>query len=123
MDATPFRSKVMFIEAGQETAETIARQELLDVIANETKIRARGVEWCLDSLVMLDTSNSHFGGILTCGNKPHSYDGMTGAKLYPKESWQVVVNQFKDRKIPTPAPQDFKYNIHTGYTIFAFVRC
>jgi hypothetical protein len=114
--------EVMFVEAGQETAESAVRQELLSAIAAENVLQARGLAWRLDSIVMLDSTNSHFGGIVTCAGVPHSYDGMTGAKLHPKHSWQRVVEQFRGRKIPTPAPQDFKYNIHTGYTIFAFVR-
>ena len=120
--ATPIEPQVLFIEAGQETAESAVRQELLAAVSAENVLQARGLGWRLDSVVMLDTTNSHFGGIVTCGGIPHSYDGMTGAKLHPKKSWKHIVDQFRGRKIPTPAPEDFKYNIHTGYTIFAFVR-
>ena len=116
------KPRALFIEAGQETGASEARRELLDMVASGRTLRAGGVSWQLDSIVMLDTTNSHFGGIVTCAGRPHSYDGMTGAKLHPKGSWKNVVESFRGRKIPTPAPQDFKYNIHNGYTIFAFVR-
>jgi hypothetical protein len=119
---TRIEPQVLFIEAGQETAESAVRQQLLASIAAENVLQAGGLGWRLDSVVMLDTTNSHFGGIVTCGGIPHSYDGMTGATLHPKHSWKRVVEQFRGRKIPTPAPEDFKYNIHNGYTIFAFVR-
>ena len=120
--STQVEPQVLFVEAGQETAESPVRQELLAAIAAEHVLQARGLGWRLDSVVMLDSTNSHFGGIVTCAGVPHSYDGMTGAELHPKHSWRWVVEQFRGRKIPTPAPEDFKYNIHTGYTIFAFVR-
>jgi len=119
---SPIQPQVLFIEAGQETAESAVREALLSAIAAENVLAAKGFDWRLDSVVMLDSTNSHFGGIVTCAGVPHSYDGMTGAKLHPKHSWKEIVEQFRGRKIPTPAPQDFKYNIHTGYTIFAFVR-
>ena len=121
---TPPRAEVLFIEAGQETGETKARRELLDAIATgrELRVGTGTAGWRLDSVVMLDTTNSHFGGVVTCAGVPHSYDGMTGAMLHPKHSWKRVVEQFRGRKIPTPAPEDFEYNIHTGYCIFAFVR-
>ena len=120
--ATHIEPQVLFIEAGQEIAESSVRRELLAAIADEHVLAAKGVDWQLDSIVMLDTTNSHFGGVVTCAGVPHSYDGMTGAELHSKHSWKRAVDQFRGRKIPTPAPQDFKYNIHTGYTIFAFVR-
>jgi hypothetical protein len=120
--ATRIEPKVLFVEAGQETADSPVRQELLAVIADGNVLAGKGFNWRLDSVVMLDTTNSHFGGIVTCGGIPHSYDGMTGAKLHPKKSWKQIVDQFRGRKIPTPAPEDFEYNIHTGYSIFAFVR-
>ena len=120
--ATRIEPQVLFIEAGQETTESPVRRELLSAIAAGDVLEAKGFNWRLDSVVMLDTTNSHFGGIVTCAGVPHSYDGMTGARLHPKGSWKNVVESFRGRKIPTPAPQDFKYNIHNGYTIFAFVR-
>lgn len=113
--------RVLFIEAGNETAESSARDQLLRIISNGEELKARGVGWKLDSVVMRDTLDNHFGGIVTCDAKPHSYDGMTGSELHRKQSWRQVVDQFKGRKIPTPSRDQFKYNIHTGYTIFAFV--
>jgi hypothetical protein len=120
--STNVEPQVLFIEAGQETADSPVRQEVLAAIADGKVLAGKGFNWQLDSVVMLDTTNSHFGGIVTCAGVPHSYDGMTGATLHPKHSWKRVVEQFRGRKIPTPAPEDFEYNIHTGYCIFAFVR-
>lgn len=116
------RARVLFVEAGQETGGSKARRELLDAAATGRALQTEGGSWRLDSVVMLDTSNSHFGGVVTCAGTPYSYDGMTGSELHPKTAWKNVVNSFRGRKIPTPAPQDFKYNIHNGYAIFAFVR-
>lgn len=115
--------EVIMIEAGQETAHSKPRKQLLELISGEKSFKARGRDWVLDSVAMLDTTNSHFGGVITCNGKPHTFDGITGSRLHQKSSWKTIVELFKGvgRKIPTPSPEDFEYNIHTGYSVFAFV--
>lgn len=114
--------RVLLIEAGQESAGTRPRLELMAAISQAgSSVRAFGRKWKLDSIIMLDTSDSHFGGVITCSGVPQTYDGMTGALLHPKESWRQVMKQLVDRPIPTPSRQEFRYDVQTGYAVFAFV--
>lgn len=112
---------VLLIEAGQETAGTQVRSDLDEAIDACRTIRAFGRQWRLDSIAMLDTTDTHFGGVITCGNTPHAYDGMTGSRLHPKKSWPQVMGQLVDRPIPTPSREEFRYDVRTGYVVFAFV--
>jgi len=114
--------QILLIEAGQESAGTRPRLELAAAISRAgASVRAFGRKWKLDSAIMLDTGDSHFGGIVTCGGVPQTYDGMTGALLHPKESWRQVMKQLVNRPIPTPSLREFRYDVQTGYVVFAFV--
>lgn len=120
--ATGGSPQVLLIEAGQESAGTRPRLELAEVISQaRSSVLAFGRKWKLDSMIILDTGDSHFGGVVTCGGLPQTYDGMTGALLHPKESWPQVMKQLVNRPIPTPSRQEFRYDVQTGYTVFAFV--
>ena len=113
--------RLLLVEAGQETAGSKARAELNKAIAEDRPLEAFGQQWKLDSLAMMDTGNSHFGGVITCGNAPYTYDGMTGSRVHPKRTWRQVMDQLTDRPIPTPSREEFRYDIRTGYVVFAFV--
>lgn len=120
--ATRGPPRVLLIEAGQESAGTRPRLELAAAVSRTgSSVRAFGRKWKLDSVIMLDTGDSHFGGVVTCGGVPQTYDGMTGALLHPKESWRQVMTQLVNRPIPTPSRQEFRYDVQTGYAVFAFV--
>ena len=113
--------QVLIIEAGQETSGTRPRLELTQRIASGQTLTAFGGHWTLDSLIMLDTTDSHFGGVITCGGTPHTYDGMTGSRLHPKGSWREVMDRLVGRPIPTPSREEFRYDVRTGYVAFTFV--
>lgn len=121
-DAARGSPRVLLIEAGQESAGTRARLELAAAVSRAgSSVRAFGRKWKLDSVIMLDTGDSHFGGVVTCGGVPQTYDGMTGALLHPKGSWRQVMAHLVNRPIPTPSRQEFRYDVQTGYVVFAFV--
>lgn len=112
---------VLLIEAGQETADSAVRFELNDLVASGKELRTLGRQWRLDSIAMLDTSDSHFGGVITCNDTPHTYDGITGSSVHDKRTWRQVMDQLVNRPIPTPSREEFRYDVRTGYVVFAFV--
>ncbi len=113
--------RVLLIEAGQETAGSAVRSELNNAVAGGKPLRTLGKLWRLDSIAMLDTSDSHFGGVITCNTTPHTYDGITGSRVHDKRTWRQVMDQLVNRPIPTPSREEFRYDARTGYVVFAFV--
>jgi hypothetical protein len=113
--------RVLFIEAGQESAGSRARIELTAEVVAGRPIKALGCNWVIDSLTLLDTSDSHFGGVITCASEPHTYDGITGGQVHPKRSWKDIMEGLVNKPIPTPSREEFRYDINTGYVTFVFV--
>jgi hypothetical protein len=112
---------LLLIEAGQETADTKVRTELSNAITSSGTIRALGRRWRIDSIAMLDTTDSHFGGVITCNATPHTYDGITGSHVHDKRTWREVMDRLVNHPIPTPSREEFRYDVRTGYVVFAFV--
>jgi hypothetical protein len=113
--------RVLLIEAGQESAGSRARMELTAAVAAGRSIAALGRKWVLDSLTILDASDTHFGGVITCAAEPHTYDGITGSRVHPKRSWKEIMERLVNKPIPTPSREEFRYDVRTGYVTFAFV--
>ena len=81
------------------------------------------IKYVLDSVIIRDTSKSHFVSVLTCNGNEKTFDGASISRL-SNLKWKSLLNENQEwtYKYNKPGYSDMRWNFCEGYQLMFYYR-